>query len=80
MPLVFSVTFSVIIQPSETLGNLLNNVCCENKNINNKFLNKRYFATYVAFSSSHGGLYIYIHVNMFYLFLFINTDTLEQCI
>ena len=42
-----------------TLGNLLNNVCCENKNIKNKFLNKRYFATYVAFSSSHGGLYIY---------------------
>ena len=63
-----------------TLGNLLNNVCCENKNIKNKFLNKRYFATYVAFSSSHGGLYIYIHVNMFYLVLFINTDTLEQCI
>ena len=63
-----------------TLGNLLNNVCCENKNIKNKFLNKRYFATYVAFSSSHGRLYIYIHVNMFYLVLFINTDTLEQCI
>ena len=34
------------------LQNLLNNVYCENTNIKNTFLNKRYFATYVAFSSS----------------------------
>ena len=27
-------------------------VYCENKNIKNTFLNQRYFATYVAFSSS----------------------------
>ena len=34
------------------LGNLLNNAYCENKNIKNTFLNKRYFTAYVAFSSS----------------------------
>ena len=34
------------------LGNFLNNVFCENKNIKNTFLNNQYFATYVAFSTS----------------------------
>ena len=36
------------------LSNLLINVYlyCKNRNIKNTFLNKRYFATYVAFSSS----------------------------
>ena len=39
------------------LGNLLNNRYCKNKNIKNKFLNKRCFATYVAFSSSICSIY-----------------------